>query len=80
LPTRGHWHQRAVFHEEPVHSVFNLSGVAQPVAVDLARFQACTPVALVGRVPLPTFAQPSYALALPGHGFCWSRFLPAEAA
>ncbi len=57
--------------EETILCVSNLSRFAQPVELDLRRFESRTPVELVGRVPFPTIGELPYLLTLGPHGFYW---------
>jgi maltose alpha-D-glucosyltransferase/alpha-amylase len=59
------------FGDDRVMCVNNLSRFPQPVELDLARFEGCTPVELTGRVPFPKVGELPYLLSLPGHGFMW---------
>ncbi len=58
--------------------VANLARSAQPVELDLSRFQGRVPVEMMGRTPFPPIGELPYLLTLPGHGFYW--FELAEAA
>ncbi|WP_462322647.1 maltose alpha-D-glucosyltransferase, partial [Halochromatium sp.] len=51
--------------------VVNLSRGAQPVELDLARFQGRVPIELLGRTPFPPIGELPYLLTLAGHGFYW---------
>jgi maltose alpha-D-glucosyltransferase/alpha-amylase len=59
------------FGDDLVLCVNNLSRFAQPVELDLRRFEGCTPVELLGGVHFPRIGELSYLLTLPGHGFYW---------
>jgi maltose alpha-D-glucosyltransferase/alpha-amylase len=59
------------FGDDRVMCVNNLSRFPQPVELDLARFEGCTPVELTGGVPFPRIGELPYLLSLPGHGFLW---------
>ncbi|HEY9401819.1 MAG TPA: maltose alpha-D-glucosyltransferase [Pyrinomonadaceae bacterium] len=51
--------------------VFNLSHVAQPLELDLARYAGRTPVEMLGRTPFPQVTERTYQLALAPFGFYW---------
>jgi len=51
--------------------VNNLSRFAQPVELQLARFQGKTPVELMGRVTFPRVGELPYLLTIGPHGFYW---------
>jgi maltose alpha-D-glucosyltransferase/alpha-amylase len=51
--------------------VNNLSRFAQPVELDLRRFEGRVPVELMGGVHFPRVGELPYLLTLPGHGFYW---------
>jgi maltose alpha-D-glucosyltransferase/alpha-amylase len=51
--------------------IFNLSQVAQPVELDLARYAGRTPVEMLGRTPFPQVTERTYQLALAPFGFYW---------
>jgi maltose alpha-D-glucosyltransferase/alpha-amylase len=57
--------------DEVVLCVNNLSRFAQPVELDMRRFEGSTPIELVGRVPFPRIGQLPYLLTLAPHGFYW---------
>ncbi|NBC47611.1 MAG: maltose alpha-D-glucosyltransferase [Gammaproteobacteria bacterium] len=61
---------------EVVLCVANLAHGAQPVELDLARFQGRVPIELLGRTPFPPIGELPYLLTLSGHGFYW--FLLSE--
>jgi maltose alpha-D-glucosyltransferase/alpha-amylase len=56
---------------EAVLCVANLSHSAQPVELDLSRFQGRVPLELIGRTPFPPIGELPYLLTLPSHGFHW---------
>jgi maltose alpha-D-glucosyltransferase/alpha-amylase len=61
--------------------VNNLSRFAQPVELDLRRWEGCVPVELLGGVPFPAIGELPYLLTLGGYGFYWFRLTtPAEEA
>jgi len=51
--------------------VNNLSRFAQPVELDLRRFDGMTPVEMLGRVHFPRIGELPYLLTLAPHGFYW---------
>jgi maltose alpha-D-glucosyltransferase/alpha-amylase len=59
------------FGDDRVLCVANLSRFAQPVELDLSRFEGYTPVELVGHVRFPQIGTLPYLLTLAGHGFYW---------
>jgi maltose alpha-D-glucosyltransferase/alpha-amylase len=61
--------------------VNNLSRFAQPVELDLRRWEGYTPVELLGGVPFPPIGELPYLLTLGGYGFYWFRLTaPPEEA
>ncbi|MGH9188458.1 MAG: maltose alpha-D-glucosyltransferase [Acidimicrobiales bacterium] len=61
--------------------VNNLSRFAQPVELQLGRFEGRTPIELAGRVPFPRVGGLPYLLTLAGHGFYWFELVePADQA
>jgi maltose alpha-D-glucosyltransferase/alpha-amylase len=56
---------------ESILCVANLGRSAQPVELDLSRFDGQVPVEMSGRTPFPPIGQLPYLLTLPGHGFYW---------
>jgi maltose alpha-D-glucosyltransferase/alpha-amylase len=62
--------------------VNNLSRFAQPVELDLRRWEGQVPVELLGGVPFPAIGELPYLLTLGGYGFYWFRLTapPEEAA
>jgi maltose alpha-D-glucosyltransferase / alpha-amylase len=51
--------------------VNNLSRYAQPVEIDLSRFNGRVPIEMVGRVRFPPIGELPYMLTLAPHGFLW---------
>jgi maltose alpha-D-glucosyltransferase/alpha-amylase len=58
--------------------VMNLSRFAQPVELQLGRFEGMQPVELLGRVPFPRIGELPYLLTLQGHGFFWFQLVDSE--
>jgi maltose alpha-D-glucosyltransferase/alpha-amylase len=67
------------FGDDVVLCVNNLSRFAQPVELDLRRFEDRIPVELLGGVRFPRVGELPYLLTIPGHGFYWFQLSPAEA-
>jgi maltose alpha-D-glucosyltransferase/alpha-amylase len=57
--------------EDVILCVNNLSRFAQPVELDLRRFEGSTPVELLGKVHFPRIGELPYLLTLAPHGFYW---------
>jgi len=57
--------------DDAILCVSNLSRFAQPVELNLARFEGRTPVELAGRVPFPRIGELPFLLTLGSHGFYW---------
>jgi maltose alpha-D-glucosyltransferase/alpha-amylase len=51
--------------------VFNLSGRAQPVEMDLSEHEGATPVEMLGETEFPVIRDAPYQLALAPFGFYW---------
>jgi maltose alpha-D-glucosyltransferase/alpha-amylase len=66
------------FGDDVVLCVNNLSRFAQPVELDLRRFEGRIPVELIGGVRFPRIGELPYLLTLPGHGFYWFQLSPEE--
>ena len=58
--------------------VNNLSRFAQPVELDLSRFEGYTPVELYSDQPFPKIGELPYFLTLGPHNFFWLRLLAPE--
>ncbi len=56
--------------------VNNLSRFAQPVELDLRRFEGYRPTELLGGVEFPPIGELPYLLTAPGHGSYWFRLHP----
>ncbi len=66
---------------ERVVCVANLSRFAQPVTLDLARFDGMVPVEMLGYVPFPKIDKTPYAITLGPYAFLWLELQePALAA
>lgn len=65
------------FGDDVVLCVNNLSRFAQPVELDLRRWEGVEPIELLGGVRFPRIGELPYLLTLAGHGFYWFR-LPRE--
>jgi maltose alpha-D-glucosyltransferase/alpha-amylase len=61
--------------DDVVLCVNNLSRFAQPVELQLGRFEGLTPVELLGRVPFPRIGELPYLLTLAPHGFLWFQLV-----
>jgi maltose alpha-D-glucosyltransferase/alpha-amylase len=66
------------YQDESILCVANLAHTAQPVELDLARFNGRVPVEMMGQTPFPPVGELPYLLTLQGHGFYW--FLLTEEA
>ncbi len=60
--------------------VANLARSAQPVALDLSRYQGRVPVELMGRASFPPIGDQPYLMTLPGHGFMWFQLTEGDEA
>ncbi|MES2394252.1 MAG: maltose alpha-D-glucosyltransferase, partial [Acidobacteriota bacterium] len=68
-------------HCETVLCVANLSRFAQPVALDLSKYNGRQPVEMLGYVPFPLVTQQPYPLTLAPYSFLWLELQePALAA
>ncbi|HEV2735395.1 MAG TPA: alpha-glucosidase C-terminal domain-containing protein, partial [Longimicrobiaceae bacterium] len=59
--------------------VNNLSGTAQAVRLDLARFAGCVPVEMLGHTEFLPIDETPYALTLSPYGFFWFAIRPRAA-
>jgi len=66
------------FGDDIVLCVNNLSRFAQPVELDLRRYEERTPVELLGGVHFPRIGELPYMLTIPGHGFYWFQLAMVE--
>ncbi|CAN5565548.1 maltose alpha-D-glucosyltransferase [soil metagenome] len=67
------------YEDESVLCVANLSRSAQPVELDLSRYDGRVPVEMLGGTSFPPIGELPYFLTLPPHAFYWFR-LTTEAA
>jgi maltose alpha-D-glucosyltransferase/alpha-amylase len=51
--------------------VSNLSRFAQPAELSLGRWEGCTPIELLGRVPFPRVTAKPYSVTLAPYGIYW---------
>ncbi|MCO6411706.1 MAG: maltose alpha-D-glucosyltransferase [Thiogranum sp.] len=58
---------------ESILCVANLSRTAQPVELDLSRFEGRVPVEMLGHTPFPPVGELPYLLTLPGYGVYWFK-------
>jgi maltose alpha-D-glucosyltransferase/alpha-amylase len=66
------------FGDDIVLCVNNLSRFAQPVELDLRKYEGRTPLELLGGVHFPRIGELPYLLTLPGHGFYWFQIATVE--
>jgi maltose alpha-D-glucosyltransferase/alpha-amylase len=66
------------FGDDVVLCVNNLSRFAQPVELDLRRFEGVTPIELLGGVHFPRVGELPYLLTLPAHAFYWFQLSRLE--
>jgi maltose alpha-D-glucosyltransferase / alpha-amylase len=66
------------FGDDVVMCVNNLSRFAQPVELDLRRYEDWRPVELLGGVEFPMIGELPYFLTLAGHGFYWFRLISPQ--
>src|SRR5207249_1799526 len=59
--------------EDVILCVANVARSAQPVELDLARYQGRVPVELLGRTAFPPIGELPYLLTIAAHGFYWFR-------
>ena len=67
------------FEDEIILCVNNLSRFAQPVELDMSRFNGYTPVELYSDAPFPAIGDLPYFLTLGPHNFFWFRLVPPAA-
>jgi maltose alpha-D-glucosyltransferase/alpha-amylase len=61
------------FGDDIVLCINNLSRFAQPVELDLRKWEGWRPVELLGGAEFPTIGELPYLVTLAGHGFYWFR-------
>jgi maltose alpha-D-glucosyltransferase/alpha-amylase len=66
-------------HTETVLCVANLSRFAQPVQLDLSKYEGRQPVEMLGYVPFPTIDKSPYAITLAPYSFFWLELQPSAA-
>jgi maltose alpha-D-glucosyltransferase / alpha-amylase len=59
------------FGNETAMCVFNLSHYAQPMRLDLQKFEGCVPVEMFGEVEFPVIENSAYQMALGPQSFYW---------
>ncbi len=64
--------------EERIVVVASLSRYAQPVELDLSRWQGLVPQEMFGKVPFPVIDERPYRLTLGPHGFFWFRLVQPD--
>ena len=64
--------------EHTMLCVNNLSRFAQPVELDLRRFEGRTPVEMLGHVHFPRIGELPYLLTMAPHGFYWFEIVEEE--
>ncbi|MDP9405010.1 MAG: maltose alpha-D-glucosyltransferase [Actinomycetota bacterium] len=62
----------------PILVVANLAASAQPVELDLSRYQGRVPVELLGQTAFPPVGELPYLLTLGPHGFYWFELSEGE--
>jgi maltose alpha-D-glucosyltransferase/alpha-amylase len=63
----------ALYEDDVILAVFNLSRAAQPVELDLSAWRGRVPVEMLGRTAFPPIGDLPYLLTLPSYGFYWFR-------
>jgi maltose alpha-D-glucosyltransferase/alpha-amylase len=70
------------YEKERILCVANLSRFAQPVELDLSRFEGLVPIEMLGYVEFPSIRKTPYPLTLGPYGYLWfelqSPFVPTE--
>ena len=64
------------FGDDVILCVNNLSRFAQPVELQLGRFEGWQPIELLGRVPFPRIGELPYFITLGSHDFYWFQLVP----
>ena len=57
--------------DDVILCVNNLSRFAQPVELNLSRYDGYQPIEMLGKVPFPAVGELPYLLTLAAHGFLW---------
>ena len=68
------------YNGERVVCVANLSRFAQPVTLDLSRWEGMVPVEMLGYVPFPPIDKSAYAITLGPYAFLWLELQDAPKA
>jgi maltose alpha-D-glucosyltransferase/alpha-amylase len=63
------------YDDDVILCVNNLSRFAQPVELQLGRFDGWHPVELLGRVPFPRIGELPYFITLGSHDFYWFQLV-----
>jgi maltose alpha-D-glucosyltransferase/alpha-amylase len=66
------------YQDQKVLVVSNLSGFAQPAAIELRAFQGMIPVEMLGNHAFPRIEEHPYSLSLSPHSFFWFRLQKDE--
>ena len=66
------------YEEDVVLCVHNLARSAQPVQLDLGRFEGLVPEEMLGRTRFPQIGSLPYLLTLAPRGFYWFRLVGPE--
>jgi maltose alpha-D-glucosyltransferase/alpha-amylase len=66
------------YEDEIALCVHNLSRSAQPVELDLSRFQGLVPEEMIGRTRFPRIGELPYLLTLAGRGFYWFQLVEGD--
>lgn len=66
------------YEDETLLIVNNLSRYAQPVELDLIKYDGWTPVEMMGNTPFPPIGELPYFLTLGPHAFYWFRLDPPD--
>ena len=75
-----HYDDDSTNSSETVLCVANLSRFAQPVSLDLTKFNGMLPVEMLGYVPFPPITAQPYPLTLAPYSFLWLELQPAPEA
>ena len=66
---------RRRYEEDSVLCVHNLARTAQPVQLDLGRFEGLVPEEMLGRTRFPQIGELPYLLTIAPRGFYWFRLV-----